>query len=108
MCWVWPAPNGRVVGQYLVFMVVAGVIGCYGVIDRNTLLLVGAMPVSPDLLPITEIAFGVPGRDLNLLWRAFLTLFAGVAVAGIVASLFTVLQDQLDLLPADFILHDTV
>jgi uncharacterized hydrophobic protein (TIGR00271 family) len=89
-------------------MVVAGVIGCYGVIDRNPLLLVGAMAVSPDLLPITAMAVGVTGRDLKLLWRAFLTLFTGLAVAGIVAALFTVLQDQLDLLPAGFNLDDTV
>jgi uncharacterized hydrophobic protein (TIGR00271 family) len=100
--------NARLVGQYLAFMVVAGVIGCYGVIDRNPLLLVGAMAVSPDLLPITAMAVGVTGRDLKLLWRAFLTLFAGLAVAGIVAALFTVLQDQLDLLPAGFNLDDTV
>ena len=39
--------NARLVGRYLAFMAVAGVIGCYGVIDRNPLLLVGAMAVSP-------------------------------------------------------------
>ena len=100
--------NARIVGQYLVFMVVAGVIGCYGVIDRNPLLLVGAMAVSPDLLPITAIAVGVIGRDRRLALRAFLTLVAGLAVAGLFAALLTVLQDQLDLMPAGFSIHDTV
>jgi len=100
--------NARVVGQYLVFMAVAGVIGCYGVIDRNPLLLVGAMAVSPDLLPITAIAVGVIGRDRRLALRATLTLVAGLAVAGLFAALLTVLQDQLDLIPAGFSIHDTV
>src|SRR3954454_7941260 len=92
MCWVWPAPNARGVGQYLVFVAVAGVIGCYGVIDRNPLLLVGAMAVSPDLLAITAIAVGVIGRDRRLALRAWLTLVAGLAVAGLFAALLTVLQ----------------
>jgi uncharacterized hydrophobic protein (TIGR00271 family) len=100
--------NARLAGQYLAFMVVAGVIGCYGVVDRNPMLIVGAMAVSPDLLPITAIAVGVIGRDLKLALRAFLTLVAGLAVAGIFAALFALLQDQLDILPAGFNIHDTV
>lgn len=100
--------NARLVGQYLAFMAVAGVIGCYGVVDRNPILIVGAMAVSPDLLPITAIAVGVIGHDLKLALRAFLTLVAGLAVAGIFAALFALLQDQLDLLPAGFNIHDTV
>jgi uncharacterized hydrophobic protein (TIGR00271 family) len=100
--------NARLVGQYLAFMAVAGVIGCYGVVDRNPILIVGAMAVSPDLLPITAIAVGVIGHDLKLALRAFLTLVAGLAVAGIFAALFALLQDQLDILPAGFNIHDTV
>src|SRR3954454_11921389 len=80
--------NARLVGNYLAFMVVAGVVGCYGVVDRNPILIVGAMAVSPDLLPIPAIAVGVIGRDLRLALRALLTLVAGLAVAGIFAALF--------------------
>ncbi len=100
--------NARLVGRYLAFMVVAGVIGCYGVVDGNPILIVGAMAVSPDLLPIASIAVGVVGRDLKLTVRALLTLVAGLALAGIVAALLTLLQDQLDLLPAEFDLDSTV
>ena len=92
--------NARLVGQYLAFMAVAGVIGCYGVVDRNPILIVGAMAVSPDPLPITAIAVGVIGRDLKLALRASLTLVARLAVAGVCAALLALLQDQLDLLPA--------
>src|SRR5215212_1270618 len=79
--------NARLVGRYLAFMVVAGVVGCYGVIDRNPMLIVGAMAVSPDLLPIAAIAVGVVGCDLRLTRRASGTLVVGLAVAGIFAAL---------------------
>ena len=45
-------------------MVVVGIIAGYGVIDDNSILIVGAMAVSPDLLPITGIAVGVVARLL--------------------------------------------
>ena len=54
--------NARPIARYLAFMFVAGVIACYGVIDNNAILIVGAMAVSPDLLPITAIAVGIVGR----------------------------------------------
>ena len=54
--------NARPIARYLAFMFVAGVIACYGVIDANVILIVGAMAVSPDLLPITAIAVGIVGR----------------------------------------------
>jgi uncharacterized hydrophobic protein (TIGR00271 family) len=100
--------NARLVGRYLAFMVVAGVVGCYGVVDRNPILVVGAMAVSPDLLPIAAIAVGVIGRDVKLARRALLTLVTGLGVAGIAAALLALLQDRLDLLPAGFNIHDTV
>jgi uncharacterized membrane protein len=37
-------------------MFVAGLIAGYGVVERSEILIVGAMAVSPDLLPITAIA----------------------------------------------------
>jgi uncharacterized hydrophobic protein (TIGR00271 family) len=100
--------NARLVGRYLAFMAVAGAIGCYGVTDRNPLLIVGAMAVSPDLLPIAATAVGVVGRDLRLTSRALLTLAVGLAVAGLFAALLTLLLDHFDLLPTGFSIHDTV
>ena len=74
--------NARIFSRYLAFMAAAGVIACYGVVDTNPLLVVGAMAVSPDLLPITAIAVGVIGRSLRLAARALLTLSVGMAVAS--------------------------
>ena len=74
--------NARPLARYLAFMVVAGVIACYGVVDNNGILIVGAMAVSPDLLPITAIAVGIVGRQAELAGRALLTLGLGLGAAG--------------------------
>jgi len=86
---------------------VAGVIGSYGVIDNNGILIVGAMAVSPDLLPITGIAVGLVGRQLGLAARALLTLALGLGVACVAAALCTFAQDELDLIPSGFELEQT-
>src|SRR5262249_48175894 len=51
--------NAQPIARYVAFMFVAGVIACYGVLDNNSILIVGAMAVSPDLLPITAVAVGI-------------------------------------------------
>jgi uncharacterized hydrophobic protein (TIGR00271 family) len=94
--------NARPIARYLAFMSAAGVIGCYGVIDDNAILIVGAMAVSPDLLPITAIGVGIVARQLGLAGRALLTLAVGLGVAALAANMAAFLQDQFDLLPSDF------
>jgi uncharacterized hydrophobic protein (TIGR00271 family) len=99
--------QARPIGRYLAFMFVAGVIACYGVTDDNGILIVGAMAVSPDLLPIVAVGVGVVGLNLRLASRALLTLAVGFAVAIAAAAIFGFAQDQLDLLPSGFNLHST-
>ena len=70
--------NARPVARYLVFMVVAGVIAGFGVIYANSTLIVGAMAVSPDTLPVTAICAGVVGHRWRLAARALLTLGVGL------------------------------
>ncbi len=100
--------NSRLIGRYLAFMAVAGVIACYGVVDANPILIVGAMAVSPDLLPITATAVGLVGRSLRLAAKALLTLTVGMAVASAFAALFAYAQNQLSLLPSGFNINETV
>jgi uncharacterized hydrophobic protein (TIGR00271 family) len=100
--------NARLIARYLAFMAVAGVIACYGVVDTNPILIVGAMAVSPDLLPITATAVGVIGRSLSLTARALLTLTVGMAVATVFAAIFAFAQNHLSLLPSGFNINATV
>jgi uncharacterized hydrophobic protein (TIGR00271 family) len=94
--------NARPLARYLAFMVVAGVIASYGVVDNNGILIVGAMAVSPDLLPITAIAVGIVGRQAELASRALLTLALGLAAAGRAAAASTFTQDHLGFIPTGY------
>ena len=94
--------NARPIARYLAFVLAAGVIGGYGVIDNNSILIVGAMAVSPDLLPITAIGVGIVALRPGLAGRALLTLAVGLGAAALAAALATFAQDKLDLIPSDF------
>jgi len=100
--------NARLVSRYVAFMVVAGVIACSGVLDYSAILLVGAMAVSPDLLPITAAGVGIVSRDARLASRALATLAAGMATAGLAAAASTALQNALGVLPANFQIGNTI
>ena len=92
----------RPVGRYLVFMAVAGVIAAYGVIYSNGILIVGAMAVSPDFLPIASTCIALVALRAQLAARSFLALAVGLGLASLVAGLLTALLDVLDLLPSSF------
>src|ERR1700733_4183515 len=51
--------NARPLARYLVFMVAAGLIAAFGVIYSNVTLVVGAMAISPDTLPVTAAATAI-------------------------------------------------
>ena len=87
--------NARPIARYLAFMVAAGVIASYGVIEDSAILIVGAMAVSPDLLPITAIGVGIVARRPLLAGRALLTLAVGLGVATTAAALSALAQDRL-------------
>jgi uncharacterized hydrophobic protein (TIGR00271 family) len=94
--------NARPLARYLVLMAIAGVIAAFGVIERNSILIVGAMAVSPDILPITATCTGLVLRRWRLAGRAMVTLQLGLIVTGAVAAVLTVALDVLGLLPDGF------
>jgi uncharacterized hydrophobic protein (TIGR00271 family) len=99
--------NARAVSRYLVFMTVAGVIAAFGVIEVNSTLIVGAMAVSPDTLPIAAACVGlVTGRG-PLARRAIVTLVVGLAVTCLAATVLTIFLDLLDLLPSGFVVGES-
>jgi uncharacterized hydrophobic protein (TIGR00271 family) len=88
--------------RFLVFMGVAGVIAGFGVIYNNEILIVGAMAVSPDMLPITATCTGLVLHRWRLARRSFGTLAIGLGFGGLVAGLMTAILNLLDLLPGGF------
>jgi uncharacterized hydrophobic protein (TIGR00271 family) len=94
--------NSRPLPRYLALMFVSGVIACYGVTDLNAILIVGAMAVSPDLLPISAIGVGLVSRSLKLVGAAALTMALGLATACLAAAAFGFAQDALGLIHPGF------
>jgi uncharacterized hydrophobic protein (TIGR00271 family) len=85
--------NARLPARYLVLMFVAGVLAGFAVLLQNSVLIVGAMAVSPDLLPVTAICVGIVGRRIRLVGRSIGTLVLGMSVAIVTACLLTLVLD---------------
>jgi len=102
------ARNSRPIARYLAFMLAAGVIASYGVVDYNEILIVGAMAISPDLLPITAIGVGLVDRRVRLAGRALMTLAVGMGFATVAAAASAFVQDVFGWLPSDFNIDATV
>lgn len=77
--------NSKLGGAELIFMVTAGVIAGIGVMTGSSILVVGAMALSPDLLPITASAVGLVERQWGLAARALGALGLGLTVSAIAA-----------------------
>jgi uncharacterized hydrophobic protein (TIGR00271 family) len=102
------AEHARMQARYLAFMAAAGVIAAYGVIYANGILVVGAMAVSPDLLPITAMGIAVVVGRGALFARAAWTLVAGLGIAGLVAGVLAAVLRLLDGLPSGFVVGEGI
>jgi uncharacterized hydrophobic protein (TIGR00271 family) len=94
--------NSRPLARYLALINVAAVIAALGVITSSSILIVGAMAVSPDLLPICATCVGLVGRRRDLARRSFVTLTLGLALVVVTAGVLTAALEGVDLLPAGF------
>jgi uncharacterized hydrophobic protein (TIGR00271 family) len=97
--------NARAAARYLIFMAVAGVIAAFGVIDENQVLIVGAMAVAPDLLPITAACTGLILRRARLVGQGLVAIALGLGTACILAAAVTGFLRLFDLLPPEFAVH---
>jgi hypothetical protein len=93
---------------YLLYMVAAGVIAGVGVLTGSSILIVGAMALSPDLLPISATAVGLVERRHRLWRRAVLTLVLGLGVVVVAAAFATLLLRITGRIPEELNLAHTV
>jgi uncharacterized hydrophobic protein (TIGR00271 family) len=98
--------QARVPIRFLVLMAAAGVIAGLGVLNDSPTLVIGAMAISPDLLPVTAACIGLVFRRRRLIVRGLGALFVGLFVTGLLAALVAAVLEWLDLQPAGFSLHD--
>lgn len=111
---VWAEVVGRAWGNSrmgttdLLFMICAGVIAGVGVLTGSSILVVGAMALSPDLLPITASAVGLVEREWGLAARSMRALIFGLSVSALAACLATLVLRLVDRLDHDLVLAETV
>ena len=94
--------NSRPLARYLALINVAAVIAALGVITSSSILIVGAMAVSPDLLPICATCVGLVAGRRDLAARAFTTLALGLGIVIATAAALSALLDLAGFLPAGF------
>lgn len=94
--------NSRPLARYLALITVAAVIAALGVIVSSGILIVGAMAVSPDLLPICATCVGLVAGRRTLAARAFATLIIGMTLVVVVAMVLSALLDWGGFLPDGF------
>jgi uncharacterized hydrophobic protein (TIGR00271 family) len=94
--------RARAPGRYFILMAAAGVIAGLAVINKNSVLLVGAMAISPDLLPITAACTGIVLRRRRLVRRGIGTLALGLATTWLLALAVGAFFEVGDLLPEQF------
>jgi uncharacterized hydrophobic protein (TIGR00271 family) len=94
--------NSRLLARYLALINVAAVIAALGVITSSSILIVGAMAVSPDLLPICATCVGLVARRYRLARRAFITLTLGLGLVVVTAAVLSFLLKVTGFLPDGF------
>jgi uncharacterized hydrophobic protein (TIGR00271 family) len=98
--------RARAPARYLVLMAVAGVVAGLAVVNASSVLIVGAMAISPDLLPVTAACTGLVLGRWRLAWRGLVTLVLGLVVACALAAGVTLFLRLLDLMPDGFTLGE--
>jgi uncharacterized hydrophobic protein (TIGR00271 family) len=100
--------HSRVATLYLLYMAAAGVVAGVGVLTGSSILVVGAMALSPDLLPISAAAVGLVERRWRLTVRALITLAIGLGVVALTAALTTLVLQLSNRIDENLELADTV
>ncbi len=100
--------NATLASRYLLFMISAGIIAGIGVITGSAVLLVGAMAISPDLLPVSASAIGIVERRWQLALRAIRVLLIGLASGALGAFGATAVLRLFDRVDDDLRLADTM
>lgn len=93
--------NARLSATYLAYMAAAGAIAGIGVSQDQSVLVVGAMAISPDLLPLSAVCVGLVARARHTVAVGLSTLLTGLVTASLSAGVLVWLARAADVLQAD-------
>jgi uncharacterized hydrophobic protein (TIGR00271 family) len=89
--------------SFMIFMTLATLIACVGILVDSPILIVGAMVLGPEFGPLASLCVAVVERRPRLAGRSFVALLAGFPV-GIAAAYFaTLIFKWTDLTPDEFV-----
>jgi uncharacterized hydrophobic protein (TIGR00271 family) len=94
--------NSWPLARYVALINVAAVIAALGVIVNSSILVIGGMAVSPDLLPICATCVGLVAGRRRLALRAFATLTIGMVMVVVTATVLSALLKWTGFLPDGF------
>jgi uncharacterized hydrophobic protein (TIGR00271 family) len=100
--------NSRPLARYLALITVAAVIAALGVIKSDSILIVGGMAVSPDLLPICSTCVGLVAGRRRLSALSFATLVIGLGSVVVTTAIMTFALKEFGLLPTGYNVDDTL
>jgi uncharacterized hydrophobic protein (TIGR00271 family) len=86
-----------------VLMVLAGIIAAIAVLTNNSVLIVGAMIVSPDYGPMAALSVGLVNRAWRPAWQSFRALALGFPLAALAAFLLTLAGRGLGRIPQPYL-----
>jgi uncharacterized hydrophobic protein (TIGR00271 family) len=89
--------------SFAVLMVLAGIIAAIAVVTNNSVLVVGAMIVSPDYGPMAALSVALVNRAWRPAWRSFRALALGFPMATLAALLLTLAARGLGRIPAPYL-----
>jgi uncharacterized hydrophobic protein (TIGR00271 family) len=89
-------------GNFLVFMMLACLIGSVGIFTGSPILIVGAMVVGPEFGPLAGLCVAVVERRRRVALRSLTALAIGFPVGITAAFLFTLICVATGLVDADF------
>jgi uncharacterized hydrophobic protein (TIGR00271 family) len=89
-------------GNFLVFMMLACLIGSVGIFTGSPILIVGAMVVGPEFGPLAGLCVAVVERRRGVALRSLTALAVGFPVGITAAFLFTLICVATGLVDADF------
>lgn len=77
--------------EYFIMLVISAVIATIGLLTNNVAVIIGAMLVSPLLIPVIGISLGAVKGDFTLFRRAIEAEAKGIALVIILVTIFTLL-----------------
>lgn len=89
-------------GNFLIFMILACLIGSVGIFTGSPILIVGAMVVGPEFGPLAGLCVAIVERRCKVARRSLRALAVGFPIGITAAFLFTLLCVATGLIDADF------